>query len=133
VFNNPTYEQFDTIITNATIIDGSGGAGYIGDVGIRGDRIAAVRRMDPRNPLKSLENSAGRNTRVIDATGLVLCPGFIDIIGMSHFWPTSTKSDHNSLGQSVENVLFGDGKLTSKVMQGITSEVRLPLLLSVRL
>ena len=57
-----------TLITNARIIDGAGNPWYRGGLLIRGERIAAV---GPRIPA-----DAGR---VIDADGLVVCPGFIDV------------------------------------------------------
>jgi N-acyl-D-aspartate/D-glutamate deacylase len=60
-------EKFDLLIKGATVIDGSGKAGFVADIGIRGDRIAAIGR---------LEAAAART---VDAAGLVACPGFIDM------------------------------------------------------
>jgi N-acyl-D-aspartate/D-glutamate deacylase len=57
---------FDLLIRNGTIVDGSGGARYQGDVGIRGDRIVELGRI----------RSAAE--RVIDADGLIVSPGFVD-------------------------------------------------------
>lgn len=59
--------MFDTLIQHAYIVDGSGNPGYYGDVGVRGDRIAAVGRLGG--------SEAGER---IDASGRVVCPGFID-------------------------------------------------------
>lgn len=60
---------FDAIITGGTIVDGSAeGTPRVGDVGILGDRIAAVGDL-----------SATQAAKVIDATGKVVCPGFIDV------------------------------------------------------
>ena len=59
--------QFDLVIRNGTIIDGTGASSFVGDVGIKGDRIAAVATGLP----------AGAEE--IDATGLVVTPGFIDL------------------------------------------------------
>ena len=60
-------QDFDTIIANGRIVDGSGNPWYEADVGIRGDRIV------------SIGDLAGRQaTQIIDATGLVVAPGFID-------------------------------------------------------
>jgi N-acyl-D-amino-acid deacylase len=64
--------SYDLIIRNGHIIDGTGSAWYAADVGIRAGRIAA---------LGSLESAAA--TRIIDAHGLVVAPGFIDMLGQS--------------------------------------------------
>lgn len=62
--------SYDIVITGGTIIDGTGAPGYPGDVAIRDGHIAAVSR--ERIP-------TGDAARVIDATGLVVAPGFIDL------------------------------------------------------
>jgi len=58
---------FDIVIRNGLVIDGSGQPGKIADVGIAGDRIVAVERLD-----------AAPAAQVLDATDKVVCPGFID-------------------------------------------------------
>ena len=62
--------RYDVLIVGGTVIDGTGGAPYRADVAISGDRIVRV----SRSPLE--RDSA---TRVIDATGRVVAPGFIDL------------------------------------------------------
>jgi dihydroorotase/N-acyl-D-amino-acid deacylase len=89
---------FDMVITNGRIVDGTGNAWFWGDVGIRGDRIA---RIAPRGMLSSA--STGRR---IDAGGMVVAPGFIDI-----------------QAQSYDNFMHGDGRALSMVTQGITTAV----------
>ena len=84
---------FDLLITNARIIDGSGGPSMTGAVAVRGGRIAGVGRV------------SGTATRTIDAHGLVIAPGFIDPHSHSDF------------------ALLTDGNAESKIRQGVTTEV----------
>src|SRR5882724_6382880 len=86
--------DYDVLIRHGQIVDGSGGAPYAGDIAIRGDRIVAV---------GSFENAKAK--REIDATGLAVSPGFIDMLGQS------------------ELSLLIDNRSQSKLSQGITSEI----------
>jgi N-acyl-D-amino-acid deacylase len=90
----PANPEYDVVIKNGHIIDGSGNPWVSGDIAIRGDRIAAI---------GNLENV--RAKRVIDAKGLVVSPGFIDMLGQS------------------EASLLIDNRSLSKLSQGITSEI----------
>lgn len=90
--------SYDVVIGNGKIVDGSGNPYFYGDVAIRGDRIVAVREA---GGLRS-----ARASRFVDATGLVIAPGFIDI--QAHSW---------------EALLWRDGRVLSKVTQGVTSEI----------
>jgi len=90
--------SFDLVISHAKIVDGTGNPWYLGDVAVRGDRIVAI-------AAAGALDSAPATTRV-DASGLVLAPGFIDI--QSHSW---------------NQVLFADGRVIGKVSQGVTSEI----------
>src|SRR2546426_939666 len=83
----------DLIIRHGKIVDGSGNPWFYGDVAIKGDRIMAVGRV------------AGEAKRVIDAVGLVVAPGFIDMHSHSDW------------------VLLEDGNAQSKIRQGVTTEV----------
>src|SRR6266571_1044139 len=86
--------RFDVLIRNGRIVDGTGAPWFRGDVGITGDRISAIGALgDATAAVK------------IDATDLVIAPGFIDLLGQSEF-----------------NVLV-DGRAASKILQGVTTEV----------
>jgi N-acyl-D-amino-acid deacylase len=91
----PSDAPYDLVIESGRVVDGTGAAWFYGDVAIRGDRIARVARRG------TLRTSAAR-TR-LDATGLVVAPGFIDI--------------HSGSG------MLRDGRSVSKVTQGITTEI----------
>ena len=94
----PYSSTFDVIIENGRVVDGTGAAWFYGDVGIQGDRIAAIA---PRGMLRN-----ATTTERIDASGLVVAPGFFDI--QSH---------------SRGAFLSGDGRVVSKITQGITTEI----------
>jgi N-acyl-D-amino-acid deacylase len=85
---------FDIIITNGHIIDGTGSPWYSGDIGIRDRKIASIGNL-----------SAAPRTRTIDARGMVVAPGFIDMLGQS------------------EGTILVDPRLPSKIYQGITTEI----------
>jgi N-acyl-D-amino-acid deacylase len=86
--------QFDTLIRNGRIMDGTGSPWYSADIGIRDGRIAAIGR--------SIDSTA---KETIDAKGLLVTPGFIDMLGQS------------------ELTILVDPHLPSKIFQGITTEV----------
>jgi dihydroorotase/N-acyl-D-amino-acid deacylase len=89
---------YDLVITNGRIVDGTGNPFYYGDVGVRGARIVTIA------PRGALAKAGAKET--VDANGLVVSPGFIDI--QAHSW--------NAL-------LFADGRVIGKVSQGVTTEI----------
>ena len=86
--------MFDLVIQGGRIIDGGGNPGYHADVGLQDDRIAAIGSLQP-----------SQASKVIDATGLVVCPGFIDM---------HTHSDV---------MILANPKHETKVMQGVTTDL----------
>ena len=94
----PSGRGFDVIIENGRVVDGTGAAWFYGDVAITGDRIAAI------SPRGTLKNAIAM--RRLDATGMVVSPGFIDI-----------------QSGSTNAFLVGDSRVVSKVTQGVTTEI----------
>ena len=86
--------DYDTIIRNGTIYDGTGAPAYVADIAITGDRVTAIGKLD--------NSSAARE---IDATGLAVAPGFFNLLSHAHV------------------SLLKDGRVMSDVMQGVTFEV----------
>lgn len=85
---------YDVVIQHGRIIDGTGSPWYSGDIGIRQGKVAAI------------GNLAGAATRrIIDAHGMVVAPGFIDMLGQS------------------EVTILVNPHLPSKIFQGITTEI----------
>ncbi|HEX9611365.1 MAG TPA: D-aminoacylase [Gemmatimonadales bacterium] len=89
---------YDVVIEGGRVVDGTGNAWFLADVAIKGDRIA---RVAAPGTLRRLRARAR-----VDARGLVVAPGFIDI--QSH---------------SREALLSRDGRVVSKVTQGVTTEI----------
>jgi N-acyl-D-amino-acid deacylase len=90
----PARESFDVVIRGGTMYDGTGGKPRVADIGIRGDRVVAIGRIP----------DAGA-ARVIDARGLAVAPGFINMLSWSN-----------------ESLLV-DGRSQSEIRQGVTLEV----------
>jgi dihydroorotase/N-acyl-D-amino-acid deacylase len=89
-----TAPPFDIIIEHGHVIDGTGAPWFAADVGVRAGRVAAIGRLD-QAPAKQR----------IDATGRIVAPGFIDMLGQS------------------ELTLLVNPHVPSKIFQGITTEI----------
>jgi N-acyl-D-amino-acid deacylase len=85
---------YDLVIRSGKVVDGTGNPWYFADVAVRGDKIAALGRVAP-----------GRARREINARGLIVAPGFIDMHSHSDY------------------LLLEDGNAQSKIRQGVTTEV----------
>src|SRR2546425_920211 len=86
--------DYDFVISGAYIVDGTGAPWVAGDIAIAGDRIVAIGDLSKASARKRL-----------DANGLVVSPGFIDVQGQSEF-----------------NLLV-DNRVASKITQGVTTEI----------
>ena len=85
--------MFDILIYGGEIVDGTGAAGFMADIGISGDRIVAIGQLGD-----------ALATQRIDATGLTVTPGFVDLHTHSDF------------------ALLADGRADSQICQGVTTE-----------
>ena len=94
----PATGPFDVVISGGKIVDGTGNSWYYGDVGISGDRITRIA------PAGALRGASAQ--RRIDARGLVVAPGVIDI--QAH---------------SEEPLLTGDSRVVSMITQGVTTMI----------
>jgi dihydroorotase/N-acyl-D-amino-acid deacylase len=90
----PANDFYDIVIRGGRILDGTGNPWYSGDIAIANDRIVAMGKLNGANA-----------KRVIDAKGMVVSPGFIDMLGQS------------------ETSLLIDNRSLSKLSQGITTEI----------
>lgn len=86
--------RFDVVLQGGRVVDGTGAPWFVADVGIQGDRITALGDL-----------AAAQAAARVDVSGLVVAPGFIDLLGQSEF-----------------NVLV-DNRVASKITQGITTEI----------
>jgi len=85
--------EYDLVLRNGAIYDGSGGAPIIGDLAVKGDRIAAIGRVEERGG------------KELDVHGLAVAPGFINMLS----WATES--------------LIEDGRSQSDIRQGVTLEI----------
>src|SRR5947209_3487135 len=90
----PSGDKFDVLLKGGTVYDGTGGKARVADVGFRGDRIAGVGSF-----------AADQATTVIDAKGLAVAPGFINMLS----WSTES--------------LIEDGRSQSEIREGVTTEI----------
>jgi len=89
-----TKPDYDILILNGTVYDGSGNPGVAADIGILNDKIVAIGHLNGKS-----------STKIIDASGYAVAPGFINMLS----WATTS--------------LIADGKSQSDIRQGVTLEV----------
>src|SRR2546423_15297767 len=94
IFGQAKQPAFDVIVKDGTIYDGTGAPPFKADVGIKSDRIVAIGKL----------NAADART-VIDARGLAVAPGFINMLS----WSTDS--------------LIEDGRSQSEIRQGVTTQI----------
>ena len=105
-------QQYDVLIRNGSVVDGSGNPWTYADVGIIGDRIAFVGRA-----------GTGVNAkRTIDASGLVVAPGFIDMLGQSEFNLLVDKQAVSKLTQGITTEITGEGESIAPTNDRLNAE-----------
>ena len=105
-------QQYDVLIRNGRVVDGSGNPWIYADVGILGDRIAFVGKADAAITAK----------RTIDATGLIVAPGFIDMLGQSELNLLIDKQAVSKLTQGITTEITGEGESIAPTNDAINAE-----------
>jgi len=96
-----TTNNIDILIRGAKIVDGTGNPWFYGDVAIQGGLVVEVA---PPGQIP-----AERAGEVVDATGMVVCPGFIDILSHSHTPLMHDPRDLSKITQGVTTEIMGEG------------------------
>lgn len=91
-------QDYDVLIRGGRIVDGSGNPSFLGDVGIRRGKIAAMGRLEGKTA-----------ARRIDASGLVVAPGFIDVHNHSDYTILVDGNAESMVRQGVTSMILGEG------------------------
>ena len=115
IFSCSPPNNYDILIKNGAIVDGSGNAAYLGSVGINADTIAAVGKLKATGTLE------------IDATDLIVAPGFINILS----WATESLIEdgrsQSDIKQGVTLEIFGEGWSMGPLGEDLKKELQLPI------
>jgi dihydroorotase/N-acyl-D-amino-acid deacylase len=106
-------QSFDIVIRNGHIIDGTGSPWYAADIGIRDGRVARI---------GTLSKAQSRTT--IDATGLTVAPGFIDMLGQSELSILVNPHVPSKIFQGITTEITGEGNSIAPVNERILSADR---------
>jgi len=106
-------DLYDVVIRHGRIVDGTGSPWYTGDIGIRNGRIAMIGRLD---------SAAARQT--VDASGLVVAPGFIDMLGQSDVTILVAPSLPSKIFQGITTEITGEGGSAAPLNDSIIAEDR---------
>ncbi|WP_020539095.1 N-acyl-D-amino-acid deacylase family protein [Lewinella cohaerens] len=104
--------NYDTLITNAMIYDGSGEAPYLGSIAIKGDTIAA------------LGNIEGTAENIVDAQGKALAPGFINVLSWANVSLIEDGRSLSDLKQGVTLEVMGEGRSMGPLNDDMKAEMK---------
>jgi N-acyl-D-amino-acid deacylase len=97
-------QDFDWLIRGGRIVDGTGNPSFLGDIAIRGNRIVAMGHL-----------AAAKAKRTIDASGLTVAPGFIDIHNHSDYALLADGNAQSMIRQGVTTMILGEGESAAPV------------------
>ena len=97
-------QDYDIVIRNGRLVDGAGNPSFLGDLAIRDGKIAAMGKLD-----------GAQAKRVIDAHGLVVAPGFIDMHNHSDYTLVADGDAQSMVRQGVTTMIFGEGESAAPV------------------
>jgi N-acyl-D-amino-acid deacylase len=106
-------QEFDLIVRNGTILDGTGGPTWQGDLGIVADTITAIGTIDP-----------ARGSRVLDASGLHVSPGFIDIHSHSDSTIFAYPTADSRSRQGITTEVTGQCGFSAAPLEGVDADIR---------
>ncbi len=115
VFSSCTEEktQYDILIKNGQILDGSGSETYTGDIAINADTIAAIGK---------LENAIGKQE--IDASGLAVAPGFINMLSWANVSLLEDGRSQGDIRQGVTLEVMGEGSSMGPLSESMKKEMK---------
>lgn len=106
-------QEFDLVVRNGAVLDGTGGPMWQGDLGVVGDTITAIGSIDP-----------ARGSRVLDATGLHVSPGFIDIHSHSDSSIFAYPTADSRSRQGITTEVTGQCGFSAAPIEGVDADIR---------
>src|SRR6267142_3767579 len=100
-------QDFDLLIRDGLIVDGTGNPAFHGDIGIREDRLAALGHLTGKTA-----------KRIVDAQGLTVAPGFIDIHNHSDYTLLVDGNAESMIRQGVTSMILGEGGSAAPLKPG---------------
>jgi len=105
--------DFDLVLSNGRVVDGSGAPWFRADVGIRGDRIVAIGDLSRRT-----------TARRIDVQNRMVAPGFIDLLGQSQLYVLIDNRVESKIRQGITTEITGEGTSVAPVSQAALSQMK---------